>query len=321
MAECKMAPMSKVAVSASAAKPTKRPSQALDWVLGRLYRALQRAPRELRHKNLQRLTPRVQAALLVFMESMNSKGASGAPKRRAPTPRRTPQAAGSIISLGRLYRAQGYLLNMRIITAAVPERQLAKSFQRVLQLTREALVVREASQVDEAMIVEAFASACLEEGTDLQAMGLAFRAEVSGRPYLKRDVWGRYSQDVSQALLDRNKLLRAKAEGWDAFRTAWISVLQAPCFVRSSAPRGWARHPHHSADEAEAIVDTAARQVARDTSGTKRGSKKQRLLRDEGAMDARICRAARLVERKLAAQERQVRKTVKAARAARAGRR
>ena len=45
-----------------------RPS-ALDRALARLCRALQRAPRELRRESLLRLTPRVQAALLVHMES------------------------------------------------------------------------------------------------------------------------------------------------------------------------------------------------------------------------------------------------------------
>lgn len=260
------------------------------------------------------LKPRVQAVLLVFMESreeLKSKGTpiaaahhSGAPG--APADRQS----GALICLGRLYRAQGFIFNLRILTVAVRERLRAKAFQKVLTLAREVVLARVAkgAALEEQIVMEAFRSACLEQGMDLEALGLAFRAEVSGRPYLKRDVWGRYSQDVSQALLDRNKLLRAKAESWRAFRTAWISVLQSPCFVRNSAPRGWARHRDHTALEAEAIVDMAARKQC--------GPWKRAKRRVEGttATAARIALAAEAVERKLAAQERHVCKTVELAR-------
>lgn len=323
MAEFKVAPTS--AKDAMAAKPPahRRPSQALDRVLARLCRALQRAPRELRHQSLQMLKPRVQAVLLVFMESREELKSKGAPIAKAArgsggASASADRQSGALICLGRLYRAQGFILNLRILTVAVRERLRAKAFQRVLTLAREVVLARVAkgAELDEQIVMEAFRSACLEQGMDLEALGLAFRAEVSGRPYLKRDVWGRYSQDVSQALLDRNKLLRAKAESWRAFRTAWISVLQSPCFVRNSAPRGWARHRDHTALEAEAIVDMAARKQCCPWKRAKR-----RVEGTTATAAQLIAFAAEAVERKLAAQERHVCKTVELARRRRTRRR
>ena len=102
------------------------------------------------------------------------------------------------------------------------------------------------------------------------------RAEVRGRPYVKRDIWGRYSRqpsphgaaivcrarlglDLDRALRERQQLLDAKAEcdgcdlafeargplrglvwkasGWPALRDAWISVLRGDQVSESSLLR------------------------------------------------------------------------------------
>eukprot|EP00913_Durusdinium_trenchii_P017352 g16318.t1 len=242
--------------------------QALDNALAKLRRALECAPRELRQKSLQGLKPKVQAALLAFMDSgdcLVGRGRSaerddkslfwfvgflvdvlsqvldcehfqryldlseGAKAQKWPsTPVHCRASTGALICSGRLYRAQGFILNLRILTVQVQDRLQAKDFQQVLRLAREVALARASSGtlIDAELFKEAFRSACLKHNMDLEAMGLAFRAEVSGGPYVKRDIWGRYSLDVAQALQDRGKLLEAKAHGWLALRNAWIEVLQ-----------------------------------------------------------------------------------------------
>lgn len=290
--------------------------QALDNALAKLRRALECAPRELRQKSLQGLKPKVQAALLAFMDSGDCLVGRGAKAQKWPsTPVHCRASTGALICSGRLYRAQGFILNLRILTVQVQDRLQAKDFQQVLRLAREVALARASSGtlIDAELFKEAFRSACLKHNMDLEAMGLAFRAEVSGGPYVKRDIWGRYSLDVAQALQDRGKLLEAKAHGWLALRNAWIEVLQAPVLVRNSAPRGWARHRHHSAIEAETIVDMAAK-----ASSTHRPLRKRQVTPvEEGCHEQRISRAARVLERKLIKQEVFVQKAVDAARRAR----
>ncbi|CAJ1394491.1 unnamed protein product, partial [Effrenium voratum] len=240
----------------------------LERALERLRRALQRAPRELRQRGLLLLKPKVQACLLGFMEGPK-------PTERLPCAELTAGACprtrsfASLTCMGRLYRAQVFLLSMRILTVAVPSRAQAMKFQQVLRLAREAL--SDATGVDAELVTQALRHACQSEGLALKDLGLAFRAEVRGRPYVKRDIWGRYSLDLDRALRERQQLLDAKASGWPALRDAWIFVLrgdqvsessllraniflrQEPVLVRRGAPKGWARHRGHSAVEARNV--------------------------------------------------------------------
>ncbi|CAJ1349359.1 unnamed protein product, partial [Effrenium voratum] len=287
----------------------------LERALERLRRALQRAPRELRQRGLLLLKPKVQACLLGFMEGPKpTERLPGAELTAGACPR--TRSFASLTCMGRLYRAQVFLLSMRILTVAVPSRAQAMKFQQVLRLAREAL--SDATGVDAELVTQAFRHACQSQGLALKDLGLAFRAEVRGRPYVKRDIWGRYSLDLDRALRERQQLLDAKASGWPALRDAWISVLQEPVLVRRGAPKGWARHRGHSAVEAEAIVDAAwATHGLALPEEPSLGHRKAARPRPVGDVHApRIARAARLVERRLAEQERYAWRAVHAARRA-----
>ena len=149
----------------------RRAPRGVDWALSRLRCELLRLPVGLRETELRGLTQRARHALLAFMEAKQLRKALG----EGP-----PLRVSQLLCAGRrLYRAQGFVLSLRMRTCAVPE-PLARSFQRVLQKAQQACRrrVQLGELLDGELLEEVFHMACREQGVAMRSMGLAFRAEA-----------------------------------------------------------------------------------------------------------------------------------------------
>lgn len=239
--------------------------------LGQLRNVLQCMKSDQRRAALQTLAPRVQAALVLFMETVQSTPAADLPSASRCDPIPAPQASPSTLkpsaasgismganptlhhSAGSTYKAHVHIKALRFYTRGHHALEVALDRQMILVELCQTL---SAASAENPLLWEdprKTYEICLEvfraNGTSEDELGL------SSYIYLRAGHWLVQSctiispvMPLAEALELHCRLLRARRTSWQELRAEWVKLMQC------------SRHPlgkRKSFHEAEAIADAA----------------------------------------------------------------
>lgn len=223
-----------------------------------------------------------------------------------------------------MYRACLSFANLRLHTRFQKHLDVAVEAHITLALVRRAVLgskmLRDkAGAVQSDTVRKAFHTVCAERGTSAEAMGLTVATRMVLRDRRSSKVMsqgGRMDITVTtptfnsldEALLWRERLLKARVEGWQPFRAVWVDLLQH---------RGYTRRAPLTEAEAVAHVDKVWNDGLSVHWQRIESRRRQRCCADthqhkgESAPIRRVLRAARAVQRRLdaAARRAQLRAT------------
>jgi len=228
--------------------------------LQRLEAAISAMPRETRHKSLADLPSRVSKLLLEWMQSQKTVGPKGptyteemaesstevygveSSRAAKHSKRRSEELDGvgcqgvhkaSSRSKGRnsqLYRAATCCLNLMFLSRST-SLEMALEYHAVFVLCRTTVVdlgsdvASPGVGILQQRIHQAISAACEVVGVSMVDLGLTYRPVLSAVALIGRQINGRATTDLAQALTQRDRLLAARCSGWPALREEWVRML------------------------------------------------------------------------------------------------
>lgn len=229
---------------------------------------------------------------------------SAAPGARNKTGRRGVYRLSALYAQ---YRAAIHFLHLRIHSRVVPSLEAAIDFHTVLVSTKQWVLdglSRSANACELCnRIRTGLAAACQECHVAPSDMGLVFGVMLRVPKWLgKTVISGQITDDLERTVVQREYLVRAMRSDWQAFRGAWIQLMQEE---QSSCAWGRAVKRPKSAEEAAAFADAVfeARRDERDAVAERAQQREElRRRRRLGRVQAAACRVEMLLEAERRAQ-------------------
>eukprot|EP00928_Gymnodinium_smaydae_P090218 TRINITY_DN74052_c0_g1_i1.p1 TRINITY_DN74052_c0_g1~~TRINITY_DN74052_c0_g1_i1.p1 ORF type:complete len:642 (+),score=86.20 TRINITY_DN74052_c0_g1_i1:133-2058(+) len=127
--------------------------------------------------------------------------------------------------------------------------ELAIQYHAVLIQTKQTVLDRGDIQQLPACI----SASCVDNDIMEEDLELAYCPILSAWAWIGSNIHGRFTIDLSQALVQRQRLLDAKEHGWEKLREAWTEVMTADVLTRRRQ-RGHRVRPR-TLEEAEKVID------------------------------------------------------------------